>query len=57
MSPYGLPSPLSQDASEEGQISAEASGVGRSWVHHMFSRDRSIRAKSFSRVRKFADNF
>ncbi|XP_010943311.1 DENN domain and WD repeat-containing protein SCD1 isoform X1 [Elaeis guineensis] len=50
LSAYGLPSPRSQDASDESQQPAEASGLGRSWVQSMFSRDRSIRANSFSRV-------
>lgn len=55
LSAYGLPSPRSQDASDESQQPAEASGLGRSWVQSMFSRDRSIRANSFSRVRKWTD--
>lgn len=51
-SPYGLPSPHLQDGSDGSHEPTEASVVGRSWVHSMFSRDRSIRANSFSRVRK-----
>lgn len=50
LSSYGLPSPRSQDAMDDSQQPAEASAVGRSWVQSMFSRDRSIRANSFSRV-------
>lgn len=50
LSAHGLPSPHSQDASDESQQPAEASGLGRSWVQSMFSRDRSIRANSFSRA-------
>ncbi|XP_058073916.1 DENN domain and WD repeat-containing protein SCD1 isoform X2 [Magnolia sinica] len=46
-SSYGLPSPRSQDAADESQQPAEASGVGRSWVQSMFSRERT---DSFSRV-------
>ncbi|EPS64327.1 hypothetical protein M569_10454 [Genlisea aurea] len=41
---FGLPSPRSQSASNNQQGS-EVSGVGRSWVQSMFSRD-----SSFSRV-------
>lgn len=53
---YGLSSPRSQDVSDESQQPAEASGVGRSWVQSMFSRDRSIRASSFSRVSRWASD-
>lgn len=53
---YGLPSPQSQDITDDGQQPAEASGVGRSWVQSMFSRDRSIRANSFSRVRRWTSD-
>ncbi|KAK8968559.1 hypothetical protein KSP40_PGU000267 [Platanthera guangdongensis] len=53
---FGLPSPRSQDASVENQPQDEASGVGRSWVQSMFSRDRSIRANSFARVHKWASD-
>lgn len=49
-STLGLPSPRAQDASDDAQQPAEASGIGRSWVQSMFSRDTSIRAKSFGRV-------
>ncbi|KAA8542690.1 hypothetical protein F0562_023811 [Nyssa sinensis] len=56
MSPYGLPSPLSQDAGDDNQQPAEASGVGRSWVQSMFSRDTKLRANSFSRVRKWTSD-
>ncbi|KAJ0977957.1 hypothetical protein J5N97_013431 [Dioscorea zingiberensis] len=53
---YGLPSPRSQDAMDDSQQPAEASGLGRSWVQSMFSRDRSIRSNSLSRVRKWASD-
>lgn len=55
-SSYGLSSPRSQDASDESQQPAEASGVGRSWVQSMFSRDRSIRTNSFSRVSRWTSD-
>ncbi|XP_074572770.1 DENN domain and WD repeat-containing protein SCD1 [Curcuma longa] len=48
--PYGLPSPHLQDGADGSHEPTEASVVGRSWVHSMFSRDRSIRANSFGRV-------
>ncbi|XP_052179546.1 DENN domain and WD repeat-containing protein SCD1 isoform X2 [Diospyros lotus] len=56
VSPYGLSSPRPQDANNDNQQPAEASGVGRSWVQSMFSRDTSIRANSFSRVRKWSSD-
>uniref|UniRef100_A0A5B6ZZH0 UDENN domain-containing protein n=1 Tax=Davidia involucrata TaxID=16924 RepID=A0A5B6ZZH0_DAVIN len=56
VSPYGLPSPRSQDAGDDNQQPAEASGVGRSWVQSMFSRDTTSRANSFSRVRKWTSD-
>lgn len=52
---YGLPSPRPQDTYDENQQQAEGSGVGRSWVQSMFSRERSIRANSFARVRSDGD--
>lgn len=52
VSPYGLPSPRSQDAQIDTQQPAEASGIGRNWVQSMFSRDASSRA-SASRSRKW----
>ncbi|XP_004301063.1 PREDICTED: uncharacterized protein LOC101307503 [Fragaria vesca subsp. vesca] len=52
---HGLASPRSKDATVESQQPAEASGVGRSWVQSMFSRDNSARLNSFSRVRKWTD--
>ncbi|KAF9592710.1 hypothetical protein IFM89_016942 [Coptis chinensis] len=52
-SSYGLPSPRSLDAADEDQQPAEASGIGRSWVQSMFSRDTASRANSFSRVRRW----
>ncbi|GMQ11237.1 hypothetical protein CsSME_00053945 [Camellia sinensis var. sinensis] len=56
VSPYGLPSPHPQDANNDNQQPAEASGVGRSWVQSMFTRDTSLRANSFSRVRKWTSD-
>ncbi|KAK9277804.1 hypothetical protein L1049_027360 [Liquidambar formosana] len=56
MSSYGLPSPHLQDATDENQQPAEASGVGRSWVQSMFSRDATSRANSFSRVRRWTSD-
>ncbi|OAY75391.1 DENN domain and WD repeat-containing protein SCD1 [Ananas comosus] len=50
LSSISMPSPRSHDASDESQQPAEASGLGRSWVASMFSRDRSIRSSSFSRA-------
>jgi len=47
---YGMASPHAIDVSDESQQPAEASGLGRSWVHSMFSRDRSLRASSFNRA-------
>nr|CAB3477410.1 unnamed protein product [Digitaria exilis] len=47
---YGMASPHAIDVSDESQQPAEASGLGRSWVHSMFSRDRSLRASSFNRT-------
>ncbi|KAK6127713.1 hypothetical protein DH2020_038553 [Rehmannia glutinosa] len=50
---FGLPSPRPQDVVDSSQQSSEVSGVGRSWVQSMFSRDR---ASSFSRVRKWTSD-
>ncbi|KAH6801776.1 stomatal cytokinesis defective / SCD1 protein [Perilla frutescens var. frutescens] len=47
VSSFGLPSPRPQDTVDSTQQSSEASGVGRSWVQSMFTRER---ASSFSRV-------
>ncbi|CAA6666159.1 unnamed protein product [Spirodela intermedia] len=47
---YGLPSPRPQDATDESQQTTEASGVGRSWVQSMFSRDAASRINSLSRA-------
>ncbi|KAL8487994.1 hypothetical protein ACS0TY_024319 [Phlomoides rotata] len=46
VSSYGLPSPNPQDSANHTEESSEASGVGRSWVQSMFSRDRAV---SFTR--------
>ncbi|XP_031479261.1 DENN domain and WD repeat-containing protein SCD1 isoform X2 [Nymphaea colorata] len=56
VSSYGVPSPGSQDVTDESQQPAEASGVGRSWVHSMFSREASTRSSSFSRGRKWTSD-
>ncbi|KAF8399144.1 hypothetical protein HHK36_015009 [Tetracentron sinense] len=56
VSSYGLPSPRPQDATDDSQQPAEASGVGRSWVQSMFSRDTTSRANSFSRVRRWTSD-
>ncbi|GAV78180.1 WD40 domain-containing protein/DENN domain-containing protein/dDENN domain-containing protein/uDENN domain-containing protein/SBF2 domain-containing protein [Cephalotus follicularis] len=54
MSSHGLPSPHPKDATDQSQQPAEASGVGRSWVQSMFSRD--TRANSFGRVRRWTSD-
>ncbi|XVF50627.1 hypothetical protein PTKIN_Ptkin04bG0116900 [Pterospermum kingtungense] len=54
--PPGLSSPRPKDATDDNQQPAEASGVGRSWVQSMFSRDTASRANSFSRVRKWTSD-
>ncbi|KAH1089880.1 hypothetical protein J1N35_017137 [Gossypium stocksii] len=54
--PPGLSSPRLKDAADENQEPLEASGVGRSWVQSMFSRDTSSRTNSFTRVRKWASD-
>lgn len=53
---YGFPTPHLQDSADDSQQPTEASGVGRSWVQSMFSRDPSLRANSFSRVRKWTSD-
>lgn len=52
----GMPSPLPKDATNEDQQPAEATGIGRSWVQSMFSREASSRSHSFSRVRKWTSD-
>ncbi|KAH6799148.1 stomatal cytokinesis defective / SCD1 protein [Perilla frutescens var. frutescens] len=42
ISSYGLPAPDPQDSANNTQQSSEDSGVGRSWVQSMFSRERPI---------------
>lgn len=51
ISSLALPSPRPQDVTTDNQQPAEASG--RSWVQSMFSRDTTLRANSFTRVRKW----
>ncbi|PRQ32933.1 putative transcription factor WD40-like family [Rosa chinensis] len=53
---HALASPRSKDAAVESQQPTEASGVGRSWVKSMFSRDNSTRLNSFSIVRKWTSD-
>ncbi|KAF5730372.1 putative F-box and wd40 domain protein [Tripterygium wilfordii] len=55
LSSHGLPSPHPKDATDDNHQHAEASGIGRSWVQSMFSRERvaSSRANSFGRVRRW----
>ncbi|KAF2325536.1 hypothetical protein GH714_029985 [Hevea brasiliensis] len=55
MSSHGLSSPRPIDVTDQNQQPAEASGVGRSWVQSMFSRD-SSRANSFARVRQWTSD-
>ncbi|KAL2934077.1 DENN domain and WD repeat-containing protein SCD1, partial [Bienertia sinuspersici] len=50
LSSYGMQSALPQDGVHDSQQTTEASS-GRSWVQSMFSRDTSLRAQSFTRVR------
>ncbi|CAM8977111.1 unnamed protein product [Rhodiola kirilowii] len=53
---HGLSSPRPQDSPDASQQPAEASGVGRSWVQSMFSRDPTTRSNSFSRVRRWTSD-
>ncbi|GLJ48583.1 hypothetical protein SUGI_1024890 [Cryptomeria japonica] len=46
----------SQDSVDESQQPAEASGLGRSWVQSMFSRDPSIRGNAAGRGQRGASN-
>ncbi|KAI4324639.1 hypothetical protein MLD38_030108 [Melastoma candidum] len=50
ISSQGLPSPQGKDQP------AEASGIGRSWVQSMFSKDSASRANSLSRSRKWTSD-
>ncbi|KAF8024634.1 hypothetical protein BT93_F1721 [Corymbia citriodora subsp. variegata] len=56
VSSQGLPSPSPKDAANEKYQPAEASGVGRSWVQSMFSKDNASRANSFDRVRRWTSD-
>jgi len=51
-----LPSPHSKNAKDEDQQPTEGTGVGRSWVQSMFSRNTTSRSSSFSRVRKWTSD-
>ncbi|KAL0318821.1 UNVERIFIED_CONTAM: DENN domain and WD repeat-containing protein SCD1, partial [Sesamum angustifolium] len=42
VSSYGLPPPSPKDTTNNTQESSEETGVGRSWVHSMFSRNRAV---------------
>lgn len=53
---HSLSSPRPKGASIENQQPAEASVVGRSWVHSMFSRDSAARANSFGNVGKLGSD-
>ncbi|KAI5328707.1 hypothetical protein L3X38_028104 [Prunus dulcis] len=53
---HGLASPHSKDTTVENQQPAEASGVARSWVQSMFSRDTASKSTSFSGVRKWTSD-
>uniref|UniRef100_A0A2P2KS99 DENN domain and WD repeat-containing protein SCD1 n=1 Tax=Rhizophora mucronata TaxID=61149 RepID=A0A2P2KS99_RHIMU len=55
VSSHGLASPRPKDSKDENQQPAEASGVGRSWVQSMFSRD-SSRTNSFGHVRRWGSD-
>ncbi|KAH7511527.1 hypothetical protein FEM48_ZijujUnG0005900 [Ziziphus jujuba var. spinosa] len=52
----GIGSPRPKDTTVENQQPAEASGVGRSWVQSMFSKDSASRSNSFSRVRRWTSD-
>ncbi|KAJ1376182.1 WD40/YVTN repeat-like-containing domain superfamily, partial [Sesbania bispinosa] len=51
-----LPSPHSKNTKDEDQQPTEATGVGRSWVQSMFSRNTTSRSSSFSRVRRWTSD-
>ncbi|PNX56542.1 stomatal cytokinesis defective SCD1 protein, partial [Trifolium pratense] len=51
-----LTSPHSKNAKDEDQQPTEGTGVGRSWVHSMFSRSTTSRSSSFSRVRRWTSD-
>ncbi|XP_047175239.1 DENN domain and WD repeat-containing protein SCD1 [Vigna umbellata] len=52
----GITSPHPKDVKDENQQPTEATGVGRSWVQSMFTRNPTIRSSSFSRVRKWTSD-
>lgn len=56
VSSQGLPSPSPKDAANEKYQPAEASGVGRSWVQSMFSKENAPRANSFGHVRRWTSD-
>ncbi|WVZ09074.1 hypothetical protein V8G54_022420, partial [Vigna mungo] len=49
----GITSLHPNGAKDENQQPTEATGVGRSWVQSMFTKNPTIRSSSFSRVRKW----
>ncbi|XP_061344926.1 DENN domain and WD repeat-containing protein SCD1 isoform X3 [Gastrolobium bilobum] len=56
VSSLALPSPHPKDAKDEDQQPTEATGVGRSWVQSMFSRNTTSRSSSFGRVRRWTSD-
>ncbi|KAL2342501.1 hypothetical protein Fmac_003786 [Flemingia macrophylla] len=53
---HALSSPHSKDVKDDSQQPTEATGVGRSWVQSMFSRNTTTRSSSFSRVRRWTSD-
>ncbi|KAK8472841.1 hypothetical protein PHAVU_002G315300 [Phaseolus vulgaris] len=53
---HAMPSPHSKDAKDENQQPTEATGVGRSWVQSMFTRNTTTRSSSFSHVRRWTSD-
>jgi len=56
VSSHGMPSPHPKDAKDENQQPTEATGVGRSWVQSMFTRNPTTRSSSFSHVRRWTSD-
>ncbi|KAK7369972.1 hypothetical protein VNO80_12020 [Phaseolus coccineus] len=53
---HAMPSPHSKDVKDENQQPTEATGVGRSWVQSMFTRNTTTRSSSFSHVRRWTSD-
>lgn len=53
---HNLPTQHPHDAADESQQPAEASGLGRSWVQSMFSRDPATRRVPSARARRGASD-